>query len=109
LCGSKLAHAVCADVNAGELVEPWYERPPLLVGSGKSVTPCERMHRAYARAWLARLEVVELDRDGAPLDPHAATVSAQAATGPRMRNRDIRRLYRWRSNTAITAGSTAER
>lgn len=93
LCGSRLAHAVCAEVNAGELVEPWYERPPLLVGSGKFVTPCERMHRAYARAWLARLEAVEFDPDGGPLDPHAAIVSAQAAGRLKMRNRDMPR--RW--------------
>jgi hypothetical protein len=38
------------------------------------------MHREYASAWPASPAVVELDLDGAPLDPHAATVSAHAPT-----------------------------
>ncbi len=91
LRGSSVAHAVWADLNAGELVEPSYEMPPPPAGSGKLVTPCERMHREYARAWPASPAVAELDVDGAPLDPHAATASAHAPTKLATNNRVMRR------------------
>jgi hypothetical protein len=64
------------------------------------------MHREYARAWLAKLEGVKFDPDGVPLDPHAATVSAHAAPRPRMSDRHMRRVYRWRDHTDVTAGPT---
>jgi hypothetical protein len=107
LRGSRFAHVACADVNAGELVEPLYETLPLLVGSGKFVTPCERMHRAYARASLAILDVVEFDLDVVLLEPHPATVSALATARLRVSNRGMRWLYRWRDHTDATAAANS--
>jgi hypothetical protein len=43
--GIRFAHALSADSNAGELVEPLKEYPPAGLGSGKFVTPWERMQR----------------------------------------------------------------
>jgi hypothetical protein len=66
------------------------------------------MHRAYTRAWLARLEVVERDPDPDPdsvlLDPHAVTASVLAAARLSLSNRGMRRLYSWRGHTDVTAG-----
>lgn len=101
-CGIRCAHAVWADAKTGEFFAPVNEMLPL-EGSGKFATPCERMHRANARPWLARPPVVELDPDGVPPDPHAATAIEHAAAKIRARNRVIGRLYRWRPNTDVTA------
>lgn len=73
--GSSFEHAVCADWNAGEaglipeLGVIWM--PPPEPGSGKSDTPCERMHLENASCELPLLAV------GLPEDPHAATSSPQ--------------------------------
>jgi hypothetical protein len=64
------------------------------------------MHRAYARASLARLEVVELEPDGVLLDPHPATAIALATATLRMSNPATHRLSRWRGHTQATAGPT---
>jgi hypothetical protein len=90
-------------LNAGELVEPWYETLPLLVGSGKFVTPCARMYRANVRASLAGLDVSDLDADGVPLDPQAATETAQIHARPTQTNLDIHPLFRRRDHTTATA------
>jgi hypothetical protein len=60
------------------------------------------MHRAYASAWLASFEVVELDPDGVPLDPHPATVSQHAAARLRMGKRIMCLFYRRRDHTDVT-------
>jgi hypothetical protein len=52
------------------------------------------------------LESLALGLDGLLLEPHPAAVSAQAAARPRMGERVMRRLYRWRDHTNATAGRT---
>jgi hypothetical protein len=77
--GISLAHAFCADRNAGAVVlmsDGMFGKRPPGAGSGKFDTPCERRHRTYSSAWsVAALAGVPLD---AP--PHAARPSAPPIT-----------------------------
>lgn len=77
----------------------------MLDGSGKFETPCERMQRAYLRPCVALLADVELV-DDLPCDPQAAIPSAQAIAAPRIRVRDISRLYSAGDYTSPTSGLT---
>lgn len=80
-------HACRAAWNAGDCgfnPLPLRSMPPLVLGSGKVGTPWERMHLASLSAGLgpagllfALFVTVPL---GAPMDPHAASVTQQPAT-----------------------------
>jgi hypothetical protein len=75
-----LAHAFRAVWKAGALSTSWEPRgkPPLGSGSGKSVTPCARMHCVNLMPALALSDLVvpPVPAD----DPHAASAGAHAAT-----------------------------
>jgi hypothetical protein len=83
----------CAFWNVGDdgLNEEFPENPPFLFGSGKSGTPCDRMHCAYASA-CASPDTGDADDDAdedegapatpGPLDPpeHPAASTAAPST-----------------------------
>jgi hypothetical protein len=73
-----LAHACCADWNAGarELMLEGRLTPPFGLGSGKLGTPCLRMQSAYLIPCEAPLLAAAL---GLPEDPHAASATAQTS------------------------------